>query len=127
MSSQNEITELRSDIKQQTEAINRLGVNIAQLVESYKHHKEITDRQGEEIETLSGEIKLLNEQFTSHLLTYKPVLDGVVKDKEKKSERTSRIIIGWITAVAIAVSSFFAGITIEYFKQPVTSEQKSSK
>ena len=125
MSSLSEITELRTDIKQQTEAINSLSVSIAQLVESYKHHKEITDRQGSEIKSIKHELKSIDDKFDAFLIDYKPVLDGVVKDNEKKSDRNSRVIIGFLTAASIAIASFFAGITIDHFRQPVKQESKN--
>lgn len=126
MSDRSEITELRTDIKQQTEAINSLSVSIAQLVESYKHHKEITDRQGNEIESIANEVKSIDDKFDSFVMTYKSVLDGVIKEKEKKSDRNSRVIIGFLTAASIAVASFFAGITIDHFKRPVEKEQSTN-
>lgn len=90
MSSQNEITELRSDIKEQTKEIANLTTSITQLVESYKYHKEVTDGHTQEIRILHESNNLNTENFTKFLLEYKPVLDQAKADNEKYKDTLSK-------------------------------------
>lgn len=109
MSNQNELTELRSDIKKQTESINDLTVSIAQLLEGYKYNKEVTERQG-------AEMKELGDKVDSFILSYKPFLDEAIKDKEKKSDRLWRVIMGWFSAAVLAIAAFVLGIITKHYE-----------
>lgn len=86
MSSQNELSELRSDIKEQTKEISNLTTSITQLVESYKHHKEVTDSHTQEIKILHEANNITDEKFNDFLLEYKPILDKAKKDQEDYSQ-----------------------------------------
>ena len=118
MSNQNEFKELRTDIKQMSESINALTVSIAQLLEGYKHHKEVTEKQGEEIKAVSSEVKILDDKIDGFLLSYKPFLDEAIKDKEKKSDRTARAVMGYITSILLAITFFIAGLASDFMRAP---------
>lgn len=89
MSSQNEITELRSDIKEQTKEIANLTTSITQLVESYKYHKEVTDSHTQEIRVLHEANNNTDAKFNEFLLEYKPVLDQAKASNEKYKDTLS--------------------------------------
>lgn len=128
MSNQSEYIELRSDIKKQTESINDLTVSIAQLLEGYKHHKEVTEKQGVEIKAVSDELKELDDKFDNFVLNYKPFLDGAIKDKEKKSDRLWRVIMGWFSAAVLAIAAFVMGIVTNHYEPDESAriEQKQN-
>lgn len=86
MSNPNEISELRADIKEQTREISNLTASIAQLVEQYKYHKEVTDKHTQEITILHEANNVTDEKINNFLLEYKHVLDKAKEDQAKYSK-----------------------------------------
>ena len=138
MSSQNEITELRSDIKEQTKEIANLTTSITQLVESYKHHKEVTDSHTQDIKILHEANNITDEKFNDFLLEYKPILDKAKKDQEEYSQTlpkakeffTSRsairqkVTISIICAACIAVGAKAPDVLSMFIREPQQQESK---
>lgn len=140
MSSQNELSELRSDIKEQTKEISNLTTSITQLVESYKHHKEVTDSHTQEIKVLHEANSNTDEKFNQFLLDYKPVLDKAKKEQEEysgtlikakeffenRSVTKQRVLISVICAACIAIGAKAPDV-ISIFIEDAKAKQSQSK